>query len=273
MHRLATLPLAFALLGAPQPAAAQSQALRACADTGLPVTTTLSVCRRALEDDLSPDQRAAVWVALGVAQAALGRHREAVGSFGEALAIDPELVQAYANRARSHAAENRLDAAAADFEAALARDAAQAEIWIGRAAVFLRQDKPRPAIADLTRAIGLDPDLTAAFYNRGLAYLLAGEAGPAADDFTTVTERDPEDAGAWLNRARARAELGEAAARLDFDRALRLDPDWGRAWYARGLYLERQGAREAAEADYLRAFELGVQDRWLVERVQGLRRN
>ncbi len=250
------------------PAAAQGGVLAGCADASLQPNETLTLCQKALRDSrLTPDQRAAVLVNLGVAQAALGRHGDAERSFGLAITTRPDLTAAYANRARSRLALGRYDAAMADFDTAVAQDPGDAELWLGRGGAQLRGGAVRAAVSDLTRAIGIDTTLTAAHFNRGVGHLLLGDMGAAEADFSTVLAREPEDAGAHLNRGRARADRDPAGAERDFDRAIALDPEWGRAWAARGLFLELRGREEEATRDFLRAYELGERERWLVERL------
>ena len=87
-------------------------------------------------------------------------------------------------------------------------------------------------------------------------------------DFTTVINRNPDDAGAYLNRGRARAGLGHPGAGPDFDQAIALAPEWGGAWFVRGRYRDRQGQRDAANGDFIRAYELGYPDPWLQKRIR-----
>jgi tetratricopeptide (TPR) repeat protein len=254
-------------------APAQEGALGACSDPALEPRTTVEVCNGALGNTrLSPEQRAGVLVNLGVAQAALGQHGTAITSFSLAIATEPSLVVAYANRARSLIAEGASDAALADFDTALQIDPTRAEVWLGRGALLLRRQAAEAAVSDLTRAIALDPSLTAARYNRGVGYLLLDRPDRAESDFSAVLRREPEDAGALLNRARAREAQGRPGVLEDFDRAVAVDPEWPRAWAFRGLHHEKAGRIEAANADFLRAYDLGFGERWLVERVQTLGR-
>lgn len=265
--RAMALVLALALW----PAAAGATALERCADPRLDTGATLDACRAALRDpDLRPGLRARVLVNLGVAQAALGRHGDAARSFDLARRTDPALVDAHANRARSLAELGRIEDALADFSAALDLAPRRSDLWVGRGALRLRSGDAAGAIDDLDRAIRLDRENTAAFFNRGLAYLEAGEAQEANADFSVVIRRAPEDAAAHLYRAEARAALGRGDAAPDYDRAVALAPDWGQALYLRGRYRDRRGERDAANDDFLRAYELGVEDRWLAERVQGI---
>mgnify|MGYP006281877119 CR=1 FL=1 len=270
-HFTGALSLALALGLAPLTAQAQGGPLAACADPGTKPPTALEVCRDALRDPrLTPGQRAGVLVNLGVAQAALDRHGDAARSFGLAIRTDPDLVQAYTNRARSLIALGRAEEAMADFDAAVELAPRRADSWLGRGGLHLRMGEAGKAVEDLSRAIGLDPRGTAAFYNRGLANMQLGRPREAATDFSVVVARAPEDVDALVARAEARAAAGIEGARADFDRALELAPDRGESWLARGRFLDARGEAEAANRDFLRAYELGVEDRWLVERVQGL---
>lgn len=249
--------------------ATQGGVLAGCADPDLPATDTLTLCQRALRDTgLTPRQRAAVLVNLGVAQAAIGRHGDAEQSFSLAIQTDDTLVAAFGNRARSRLALGRYDEALADFDAAIQRAPGDAELWLGRGGALLRGGAARAAVSDLSRAIRMAPEREAAWFNRGLGYLLLGDTQAAEKDFSEVIKRNPADAGAYLNRARARAVHAPRTAIGDFDRAVELDPEWGRAHTARGQYHDSQGARELAERDYLRAYELGEREVWLLERIE-----
>ena len=100
------------------------------------------------------------------------------------------------------------------------------------------------------------------------SWLALGSYENALQDFSTVIRHDPDDAAAWMNRGRAKAGLQMPDAAADFDKAIALDPEWGGAWFVRGKYNDERGQREAANADFLRAYELGYPDPWLINRVR-----
>ena len=127
---------------------------------------------------------------------------------------------------------------------------------------------PERALPDFGHALALAPDLMAARYNRGLAYLRLREHALAEADFSAVIGRNPRETGAYLNRGRARAGMGGKGALSDFDRAVALAPEWAVAWFLRGQFHDMNGDREAANADFQRAFELGHSDPWLIERMR-----
>lgn len=266
MRRLFALVLLACLAG---PGGARGEALSDCADPDLTAPRTLDVCREALRDpQLSPAQRARVLTNLGVALAALDRHGDAVDAFDLAVNTDPDLTEARANKARSLAALGRLEQARAAFDRAIERAPGDATLWAGRGALRLRTGDAKGAVDDLNRAIRRNRQAPGAMFNRGLAHLEAGQPREAEADFTQVLRRDPEDAAAHLYRAEARARLRDARAAEDFDRAIALAPDWAMAHARRGLFREAQGREDAAREDFRRAYELGMSERWLVERVQ-----
>ena len=87
-----------------------------------------------------------------------------------------------------------------------------------------------------------------------------------------MIRRNAKDAGAYLYRAQSRAGLNDSGAAEDFDMAIELAGEWSLAWFVRGRYRDRLGDREGANADFLRANELGHSDPWLIERVREISR-
>jgi len=265
---------AWLALGALQPGPAHASLLAVCADPDTKPGDTLKACQGALRDgDLTPGQRAGVLVNLGVAQAALGRHGDAIRSYTLAIATRPEMEIAYTNRARSHRALDAPEAAMADYSKAIEVAPRSADAWFGRGVLKLTLQDPAGAEEDLDRAVSLDRERTDTLFNRGIARLVQGKDGQAEADFSAVIARDRTDAGAYLNRGRARMRTDIAGARDDFDRAVELAPDWARVWYGRGLFHDALGETEAANQDYLRAYELGMADRALADRVRQITGN
>ena len=261
--------LALGWLGATGVPGAADPALEACGNPNLPAHDTLTQCQQALRNPrLAPEQRAAVLVNLGVAQAAMDRHGDAVRSYGLAIATVPNLAAAYANRARSHMAQGRMADAERDFSKPIEIAPREPDAWLGRGALFLRVGQPLAAEADLSKALALRPESGIGLFNRGLARLALARNREAAADFTAVIREYPDDAGAHMNRGRALAGSDPAGAAADFDRAIALAPDWGAAYLGRGHFRDSRGQTEAANADFLRAHELGVVDQWLSERVR-----
>jgi tetratricopeptide (TPR) repeat protein len=278
MRRLATTAIVAvwawtgALAGLPS-AGAQStdveNLLAVCSNPNTPARDALSACRSVAEHGrLDARRRALVWLNAGIAAQSLGRYSEAVDAHTAAIEADPRLATAFANRALAYDKLGKLNEALADYAATISLKPNDPEAYLGRGVLMLNRNAPERALPDFSRAIELDPKSVPARYNRGLAFLQLDQNELAEMDFTSVIGRDPKDSGAFLNRGRARAALGKPGARNDFDRAIALNPEWAPAWFMRGRFLDGQGDVDAANADFLRAYQLGDSDPWLIERIR-----
>ncbi|HSF94945.1 MAG TPA: tetratricopeptide repeat protein [Thermohalobaculum sp.] len=268
-----TAVLAGAIGAGAGPAAAQGNDLEnllaLCSDPATPPLDAYNACSNAAETGrLDARRRALVWMNAGIAAHVMGRYGDAVTAHGNAIKADPRLGAAFANRARAQDKLDRVAAALADFAAAISIEPKSVDAYLGRGALMLSRDLPERALPDFDRAVELAPEMALARYNRGLAHLQLGQFAEAEADFSAVIGKNPREAQAYLNRGRARAAQGSDKARGDFDRAVQLDQEWPVAWYLRGRYLDEQGDREGANASFLRAYQLGHSDPWLIERIR-----
>lgn len=160
----------------------------------------------------------------GTAQYRNQRYRDAEASFDRLIELNPELPEAYYNRARVRTALGEYDA----------------------------------AIADYSQALRLQPQFVAAYINRGLAYQQIAttpqQLQAAIADYTQAIALDDAAPIPYLNRANVYAALGEFDRALaDYDRALDLDANYIEAYYNRALTYEQLGRAEAALDDYAAA--------------------
>lgn len=112
----------------------------------------------------------------------------AVESFSQALALNPQLVEAYTGRGAAYWMLEELDLAFADFSQAVVLDPDYAVGYFGRGLTYQFKGELYFAIQDLTNAINLDPDYAAAYYYRGVAWLHLGQWEQARADL--ITARD-----------------------------------------------------------------------------------
>lgn len=240
-----------------------------CGDPNASARDVVRMCQKALDTgQLRPTASAQVGVNLGIGHYELGEYDRAVAAYSTALQSAPNMIDLYLNRARAYEKLRRLTEAGADYDAALRIDRSSPEVYQGRGVMLLAHGDPGRAIKDFDRVISLKPQWISNYFNRGVAHYQVGNYKNADQDFSTVIRHNPSDAGAYLNRARTRAALGRSDAMDDFNTALEVDPEWGGGWFARGKYHDATGNREAANQDFLRAFELGYPDPWLNQRVR-----
>lgn len=110
------------------------------------------------------------------------------------------------------------------------------EEFLIRGTVFAEEGHFDLAVRDFTEAIRLRPEYDAAYYNRGLTYVKMERYEEGIQDFTTIIGFVPNHQGAHVQRAFAYILLGRD---------------------------------EEAEADVIRAIELGVDEGELRARIEG----
>jgi len=263
------LPLAATVALWCQPV--QASSLSVCADSGASAGEVAHHCKLSLKSGgLSDGQTVAVYVNLGYAELALGQTGQAVESFTEATRLDPRQVEAYIGRAKAYEDRRAFDAADRDWKSALGLASRSVDVRLGRGAYFLRQARNELALEEFTAALRIDPDEPDARYNRGLTWLALSRMEEADRDFTRLLQDYPNDAGAYFNRARARAGRNDGAALADYAKASELSPGWASPWFFAGKLLDRLGRAAEANRQFRRAFELGYQDPWLLQRIQKL---
>ena len=240
-----------------------------CGDPNAPARDVVNMCQRALATgELGPKASAQVRANLGIGFYELGQYSDAVAEYSRGIETAPRMAALYLNRAKAYEKLRRLSEAAADYDAALRIDRDAADVYMSRGVMLLTNGDPARSIKDFSKVIELEPSWVGPYFNRGVAQFRLGDSIAAERDFSVVLQRNPNDAGAFLNRGRARAALGRADAGLDFDRALEIEPEWGGGWFARGQFFDANGNREAANQDFLRAYELGYPDPWLIKRIR-----
>lgn len=264
--------LALTMLSWPLVGTAQAQLntlIEICGSRDSSPREIVNFCQRAIATgELDARTEAQVRANLGVGRFELGEYNNALIEYDQAIAAAPDLLGIYLNRARVLEKLGRLRDAAADYNTVIQRDPSAADAYLGRGAMLLANGDPGRSLNDFSAAIRLQPGWVSPVFNRGMAHYQLGMWREAEQDFSIVIQRNPSDAAAFLNRARVRAQDGNPDAGLDFDRALQIDPEWGGAWFARGQYWDAQGKREAANRDFMRAYELGYPDPWLHQRVR-----
>ena len=131
---------------------------------------------------------------------------------------------------------------------------------------FIKKKEFSQAISEFDNLISKNRRDADAYYSRGLAYALQGKYDPAIADFTQIPGDRAEETptptatGAWPGFSRANM----TRVWLTLNKALELTPDDPLALYLRGFTQLKQGRTDAAKADYEKALrlnpELGEQE-------------
>jgi arylsulfatase A-like enzyme/Flp pilus assembly protein TadD len=152
-----------------------------------------------------------------------GRHDHALRLFEQAIAVEPNFLDAHQQRGNA----------------------------------LLRMGRAADAVAALERALELNPDNVATLHELAKAHLAAGDARTGLALLQRVHSISPEVPTAYFTRADALVELGrpqEAVAELE--RLLQVDPASPRARYELGRLRLRLGDLPGARGEILRALEI-----------------
>ncbi len=128
----------------------------------------------------------------------------------------------------------------------------------------------KAAIEDFDAIILANKDFTPAYIARGAARYQASkteedqwfamqETALAATDFDTATRLNPRQQHAWYNKGYILYDQRDYTQAAEcFSKAIEIDPEFGAAYYNRGLCELSLGKKSEAFADLSRAGELGI---------------
>ena len=189
-----------------------------------------------------------------------GDHLAAIPYLDDAIQLDPENAEYYAQRGRAHYFLAKYETALLDFQSAI--DIKPSAVSLnGRGASTRELGDLESAIADFEAAIELEPSYPQAHYNLAYAYSTLGDYEQAVASYTDAIDVHPEYVDAYKDRGVAYYELGDYEAALrDYEAALEIDPTFAKAYIDRGnVYLAYEQYSDAEES-YTTAIELDATD-------------
>ncbi len=190
----------------------------------------------------------------------LGHYKETITDCDNALRLNPDLVLAYINRATAktflEAAEEAID----DYNAVLELNPNFAIVYNNRAMANISLKRYKEAIADCDRALKLDPNLVQAYICRAMARSALEQNETALADFDIALKLAPDSTEIYFLRANIKLSLEDYAGAIeDYDRIISLNPEPGASSHA---YTHRADAKRylhnyaGAIEDYDKAIQL-----------------
>jgi tetratricopeptide (TPR) repeat protein/uncharacterized membrane protein YhaH (DUF805 family) len=201
--------------------------------------------------------RARVWRRMDLLQNALA-------DYSKAIAVEPAGSWNYHLRGQVLAGLGRYDEALRDYDTATV-GGASADTDISRGWVLEKLDRPAEALTVYGRAIETAvkrADESAARLAARGGEWLGWQENLQALHSDQITRAHIARANLYLGLNR----LDEALA--DYHEAVRVRPDYARAYSLRGWLYEKQGRRELAHADYEKAAALRTPDAWLASALK-----
>ncbi|MBI5892053.1 MAG: tetratricopeptide repeat protein [Deltaproteobacteria bacterium] len=171
---------------------------------------------------------AADWHKKGYQHALNKEYDDAIETFTKAIALDPNLAQAYRNRGVAYDKKGHLDKAIEDLSKAIILNSNDAAFYANRGTIYNKKGYSDMAIEDFNKAIALDPNLALAYNNRGFAYYNKGQYDMAIEDYNKAIVLNPNFANAYTGRGIAYAlkrNMGRAIS--DFQKACDMGHELG----------------------------------------------
>ncbi len=115
------------------------------------------------------------------------------------------------------------------------------------------------ALDRIERALVQFPDASSLYQMQAVARVQLQEYDAAIQSYTSALKFDPDDATVLLERGKLYLEKRALSLALaDLNRAIRLHPNFGDAYYCRAIVYQELGDKEKAEADFNTADELQI---------------
>lgn len=118
----------------------------------------------------------------GIAYGAQGNFDAAIAEFNKAIEMNPNIAEAYDNRAYAYCCKGDLDTAISDYNKALGINPNDVNAFYGLGDVYYKKGNPDLAISEFSKAIGIDSSYAKAYYGRCAAYFFKGDYNNAWQD-------------------------------------------------------------------------------------------
>jgi tetratricopeptide (TPR) repeat protein len=194
---------------------------------------------------------------IGLALRALGRAEDAASHYTRAIGLKPDLAEAYSNLGDVLKEQGKLDEAVARYQQAVLLKPKAAEVHDLLGSALREQGRLDEAVAQYGRALALRPDSAESHNNLGIALREQGKLDEAVAQYQQALALRPDFAKAHNNLGVAlqrQGKLDEAVAHLR--RAVALEPRMAAAHCNLGEALQEQGKLDEAVAQYQRALGL-----------------
>jgi len=218
----------------------------------------------------------------------------AAATLSRAIALNPNLAEAWYQRGLIHARQNHSAEALHDLKTALRINPQWADAWYAQGMMLRSAGQKGAALKSYTESIRLNPKFSKALLDRSEIYrerlqqdlalrdlnvaiesspelaelrlqrariLLADSPDEAIEDLSVVLENDKENVLAWLQRGVAWSLIGDSDRALtDLSTACRLNSGDHRPWLERGRILRNLGQYNDAISDLSQAVKLRPSD-------------
>jgi len=157
----------------------------------------------------------------------LGEYKEATVWVDKALEMFPEHPELLATKAVACVRDGRMEKAIIYSDNSIAKDNVTPRVWLARAEVLLNR-KSNIAQNCISKAVSAAASEDGPMVRLQAGRLLnqKGDYAAALQYLRTVSDELPKSALAWYELGRCQAGLGRPEAKVSFEQALKLHPNW-----------------------------------------------
>ena len=197
---------------------------------------------------------------LGTTYYKLRQHAEAIAAFNKSLKLDSHNIDAYIGRALVRAKRGSYKNAIRDLSQAVQLNDESAKAYHERGVCYGLLEQWDKAAKDLKKAADLNPDNAQTWEKVGIAYHRLAEYKQAIQAFDqAINLDDSQHTNVYQLRGDSKYKMKDFQGALsDYTAAIEKNPNFGIAYYRRGLVYIVLEQRQSACQDFRRAYGLGV---------------
>lgn len=183
--------------------------------------------------------------------------QNAATHYTEALALDPNIIEAYSGRGSANLYLKNMQGAYNDFNMAIQSGLSSPKLFLNRGKCLLSLNRTAEAIPDLSKSIELEKNNPEAYYQRGFSYDKAGDLEKAIADYGMSIQLDPKMLEPLMGRGLLyyKTQAFQKAVE-DFTAALQVNPSSLQALNNRANAELALGQFDKAIADATKALEI-----------------
>lgn len=221
--------------------------------------------RQAIERHQNDRDRARAWNNLGSTYRSLGRYKEAIKAYRQAIELDPQYTLPWQNLGHVYQALSYAEDAIEAYRQAVTLDPDDAQAWNSLGDVYRSQGQLEPATEAYRQAIRLNATYAWPYFSLGLVYAQQGQneaAIPMLQEATRHFQADEDRAVAWRHLGDIFHRLGRTEkARSAYQWAIEFDPGYAWPYHHLGLLYEEAEDFDTAASLYQQAIKRHENDR------------
>jgi tetratricopeptide (TPR) repeat protein len=195
--------------------------------------------------------------AIALVKTDLGRTKEAIQAYQNAIELAPEQISPWNNLGNLYRKLEQHEEALAAFQKAIEQNATDVVSWNGLGDLYHILGRYDDAIYAFLKATELSPDYALSWSGLGTSYTNEGRLDDALAAHQKALEIDRRTINSWLGLGDIyRLQENSENAKMAYQTAIEIDPKNARAWNELGIVCYNTGAYDEAIRAYNKAIEL-----------------